>query len=141
MAEFIVNFLISIAVISFPLLAYVVYKFWQLIKPLSALPIDENEYWGNNDERNDDDKSVRPFRIDFGGPEAMCELQAQLIGDAINKMHPPLEGTITTKRDYGVNSTEFKSFVEYWRCDYLARWPEREALFNSVPHFKTTIQG
>lgn len=44
--------------------------------------------------------------------------------------------------EYGVNSNKLKSFIEYWRDDYLPRWRwDREHLLNLLPHYLTTIQG
>lgn len=44
--------------------------------------------------------------------------------------------------EYGVNSNKLRSFIEYWRDDYLPRWKwEREHSLNLLPHFLTTING
>lgn len=140
MVDFILTFTYSITISGVVLLAFFLYKFRQLTKPLPAPEIDENEYWGPDKAAaapKENDKSIRPFRIDFGGQKAIDNLQRQLAEPLC--LHPPLRGI--SGDEHGVNSREFQSILEYWRTDYLARWQEREALFNSVPHFKTTIQG
>lgn len=44
-----------------------------------------------------------------------------------------------TSFQYGFNSNYLKQVVEYWRTKF--DWKREEAKLNSVPHFKTQIEG
>lgn len=68
--------------------------------------------------------------------QIIIDLQKQL--NRTLKLTEPLEGV---KFEYGYNTEAMTQVVKYWRDTYLAKWPEREALLNSLPQFTTEIQG
>lgn len=125
--------IVSIIVI---LIAIVFFKFHQLTKPLGPPKLDIAEYWGReNRTAKIPDISVKPFQIEYD--EKTIDMLRQKLNEPLT-LHPPLEGV---KHEYGMNSKDLIDFVDYWRSDYMPRWNERQELLNSVPHFKTQIQG
>lgn len=118
------------------LFALIFYKFYQLTKPLEPPSLDIAEYWGKeNSTSQKPDISVKPFRIEYD--DKTIDMLLQKLNEPLT-LHPPLEGV---KHEYGMNSKDLIDFVDYWRSDYMPRWNERQQFLNSVPHFKTQIQG
>lgn len=112
------------------------YKFWQITRPLPLPKLDDTEYWGpGKKSAYRENKLIDRFEI-FYDEETIATLKRKL--NEPYPLHPPLEGI---EHEYGISSVVLTDLVKYWRTDYLSRWSERQQLFNSVPHFKTKIQG
>lgn len=94
--------------------------------------IDTN--WGK--KYDPADTAVRKFNIKFS-IKKIEELKRKLSENY--SFQPELEGITDTS--YGINATRMDAIIKYWRDDYLPRWREREAFFNNMPHFRTSIQG
>ncbi|XP_061387768.1 juvenile hormone epoxide hydrolase 2 [Musca vetustissima] len=129
------KFLIFVALLAV-LLGFGYLKFDEVTRPLPLPKFDTNKYWGPGDaSKYKEDKTVKPFTIKVE-PEIITDLQKQL--NRTLKLTEPLEGV---KFEYGYNTDAMSQVVTYWRDTYLAKWPEREALLNSLPQFTTEIQG
>lgn len=116
--------------------ALILFKFYQLTKPVMAPRLDIAEYWGRENSTTEvSDSSVKPFHIEYD--EKTIDMLRQKLNEPLI-LHPPLE---SVKHEYGMNSKDLIDFVDYWRSDYMPRWNERQEFLNSVPHFKTQIQG
>lgn len=116
--------------------AGIAYVYFKLTKPLPAPDLDYNQYWGRGEESPyKEDVSIKPQEI-FYEEATINKLRARL-NDSVN-FHAPLEGI---DHQYGINSNKMVSFINYWKDDYMNRWPERLAFLNSLPHFLTEIQG
>lgn len=111
-------------------------NFWT--KSNARPQFDVNEYWGPSKSRNVsvEDETIRNFKIEYP-QEKIIELKRKL--SEKYEFSPPLEGT--KGHEYGMNSNRLQEYIRYWRDDYLPRWDERLKLLNSLPHFKTNIQG
>lgn len=124
---------LSLAVL---VLAFGYYKFWQITRPMPAPKLDLTEYWGpGKKSAYKENLSINRFEI-FYDEETIATLKQKL--EEPYPVHPPLEGI---QHEYGINSNVLTDFIKYWRTDYLSRWSERQQLLNSIPHFKTQIQG
>lgn len=80
--------------------------------------------------------AVRPFTIKFD-VRRIEEIKRKLSENY--SFQSQLEGS--NYFEYGINATRMEIIVKYWRDDYMPRWREREAFFNSMPHYRTSIQG
>lgn len=117
-------------------IAGIAYVYLKLTKSLPAPDLDFNQYWGQGDEANyKEDTSIKPQEI-FYEEKTINRLRNRL-NDTV-QFHAPLEGI---DHQYGINTNTLISFVNYWKNDYMPRWPERQAFLNSLPHFLTEIQG
>lgn len=115
------------------LLAYI---YTQISKNLPAPEIDIDEYWGPSAlEKSKQDESIRKFTISFS--QDKIEKLKQKLEDA-GPFAEPLEGVAF---QYGFNSNKLKDILKYWKDDYLPKWSEQEKYLNSLPQFKTKIQG
>lgn len=94
--------------------------------------IDKN--WGS--KINQLDTTVEPFKIQFE-ENRIKDLQRKLADNY--SFEPALEDAPVLF--YGINATTMQDVIKFWKDDYLPRWKEREAFFNSLPHFRTNIQG
>ncbi|XP_067633897.1 juvenile hormone epoxide hydrolase 1-like [Eurosta solidaginis] len=116
--------------------AYVYVKVNNLIKPLPKPDIYTNYYWGPGDELNyKAPKHIVPFKIKYD-KEIIDDLRAQL--NRTWKYTKPLQNV---QFQYGFNSEALRHIVTYWRHSYLPKWSERQNYLNSLPQFKTEIQG
>ncbi|MBO19599.1 MAG: multidrug MFS transporter [Chloroflexi bacterium] len=76
--------------------------------------------------------AVQPFKVEV--PDSVLDdLQARL---ERTRWPDELPGT---GWDYGSNMDYIKELVEYWRTKF--DWRAQEKLINSVPHFKTEVDG
>ncbi|XP_045762916.1 uncharacterized protein LOC123865744 [Maniola jurtina] len=106
---------------------------WVSAQAPSIPQLDPNEWWGPSDKKGTVDTSIRPFQVTF--PEEMIEdLKDRLLNH--RKPAPPLEGI---GFQYGFNSNELPTWVDYWANEY--NFTQREEYFNQFPHYKTNIQG
>lgn len=129
----------KIAALFAALLAVLAYRqFHNLTKPIAKPTLDSNAYWGRSADAATTahgDTDLQPQQI-YYAPEVIAELWRRL--NASDWLHYSLEDT---NNEYGINVHTFQSYVEYWRFVYMAKWPKRLALINSVPHYQTRIQG
>lgn len=113
--------------------------FWSTTRPLPAPQMKTDEYWGREKgaAANDDNPAIEAQEI-YYSPETIARLHAKL--NESLPLHAPLEG-MRHAHEYGLNPYTLRQLVDHWRDEYLPRWTERQAFLNSVPHFKTNIQG
>ncbi|KAJ6642892.1 Juvenile hormone epoxide hydrolase 1 [Pseudolycoriella hygida] len=93
-------------------------------------------YWGPGDGKDYEEKDEIQLQkvIYFDGP--IDRLKEYLTNGSIT------ESLESVGFEYGVNSKKLRSFIEYWRDDYLPRWRwQREHTLNLLPHYMTVIQG
>lgn len=94
-------------------------------------------YWGPGTGENYKEKDDIQLQKVIYFSEPIERLKERLAD--VNSITDSLE---SVGFEYGVNSNKLRSFIEYWRDDYLPRWRwEREHLINLLPHYLTTIQG
>ncbi|XP_017483845.1 PREDICTED: juvenile hormone epoxide hydrolase 1 [Rhagoletis zephyria] len=127
--------LISITVLAC-ITAWLYHGINNLVKPLPKPEFDTNVYWGPGsglDYKAPED--IVPFKIKYD-QTIIDDLRAQL--NRTWKYAAPLDGI---KFQYGFNTDALKHIVIYWREFYLPKWSQRQAYLNSLPHFKTEIQG
>ncbi|KOB72990.1 Juvenile hormone epoxide hydrolase, partial [Operophtera brumata] len=117
------------------LVVLVTFPFYYLfLKSPPPLPeLDANAWWGPNELKGNQDKTVKPFTVSFS-KELVRELEDRL--KRPRSFNPPLEGV---GFEYGFNSAQLKSWLDYWVNDYP--FAAREKFLNQFPQFKTNIQG
>lgn len=113
----------------------VFYSFWT--KTYVTPEIDLDEFWGFGTKNNYiENKDTRCFQISYEDHQ-IVELKAKLSGNYT--FTPALEDT--DLHQYGIDSKRLEYLITYWRDSYLPKWKDRLVLLNSLPHFKTQIQG
>lgn len=113
----------------------VFYSFWT--KTHEAPEIDVDEFWGIGTQNNYvENKEIRSYQIGYDDHQ-IVELRTKL-GQNYT-FTPALEDT--GLYEHGIDSKRLKYVISYWRDTYLPTWKDRLALLNSLPHFKTQIQG
>lgn len=124
--------------------AIVAQRFWNATRPLPLPHISLDEHWGSKsaaqaaaNAKTPASTAIEPQEI-YYSPETIAELHAKL--NETLPLHEPLED-MKHPHDYGLNPGVLYRTVQYWRQIYLPKWPERLERLNSVPHFKTEIQG
>lgn len=120
-------------------LGLLLHAFHNLTKPLPAPQLDSNRFWGPHDEsqyRHSDE--IRSKHIHYDAA-IIDQLRVRLGVANATDYHAPLEDAAW--HSYGIDTQTLLDFVRYWGGEYLDKWPQREALLNSVPHFETEIQG
>lgn len=113
----------------------IAYFYNQVAKNLPSPEHDLNEYWGPKGHENKIDESVRKFEISFD-QESIQKLKVKL--KSSGPFVEPLEGVAF---QYGFNSNKLKEILDYWKDEYLPKWPQRQKFLNQFPQFKTKIQG
>ncbi|XP_063244853.1 juvenile hormone epoxide hydrolase 1-like [Bacillus rossius redtenbacheri] len=103
-----------------------------LLTAVPPLPKLEAKWWGPGQPQKVD-QSVRPFKINIS-QELLDDLNDRL--ELLPDLAPPLEGV---GFEYGFNSEYLQEVVRHWHDKY--NWREREALLNSLPQFKTYVDG
>ncbi|XP_068624204.1 juvenile hormone epoxide hydrolase-like [Battus philenor] len=92
-----------------------------------------NEWWGPEELKMLQDKSIRPFKVNFSN--VMIEdLRKRL--KRRREYVPPLEGV---GFEYGFNSGQTERWLRYWAKKYP--FEEREKFLNRFQQYKTNIQG
>lgn len=125
-------------VIMFMLLAFGYQQFINLTKPLPAPVFDVTQYWGKGDRNSySENDSIEAQQVHYDA-KIIDDLRKKLSDTASLQFHAPLE---SVNHEYGINSNTLVSFIEYWRNEYIPKWPKRLSLLNSYPHFRTQIQG
>ncbi len=110
-----------------------------LLPARPPFPKVEKLYFGPGQKPTSESKEIRPFKINFGDKDVKdlktrIELDVQRLKAAGIK---PLEGSGFTN---GFNLDYLVSDVtEYWLKKY--DWKKQQAMLNSFPQFKTTIDG
>ncbi|XP_039956705.1 juvenile hormone epoxide hydrolase 1 [Bactrocera tryoni] len=108
----------------------------EFIKPLPKPEVSNNTYWGPGKPVNyEAPTDIVPFEIKYD-QTIIDDLRTQL--NRTWKFTAPLENI---KFEYGFNSEALRHIVDYWRDYYLLKWRAHEDYLNSLPHFKTEIQG
>nr|XP_026496407.1 juvenile hormone epoxide hydrolase-like [Vanessa tameamea] len=95
--------------------------------------LDLNRWWGDGDKPNQEDETIRPFKIIFNDT-IIDDLKMRL-----RNRRPytrPLEGM---QSEYGMNTIYLEKLLKYWQDEY--RFKERADLLNRFPHYKTRVQG
>nr|ALO17566.1 juvenile hormone epoxide hydrolase [Scylla paramamosain] len=105
---------------------------WRTMQEPPPPFIDPNPWWGPG-ERQKEDTTVRPFKIDVSKAD-LDDLKARLALPL--RLTPALKDANFT---YGFTDTTLDAVVKYWRTKY--DWKKREERLNSYPHFKTQIEG
>ncbi|KAJ6636705.1 Juvenile hormone epoxide hydrolase 1, partial [Pseudolycoriella hygida] len=112
------------------------YVYIILSRPLPVPDLDFNHYWGPGEpDPYKEDASIKEQEIHFD--DAIINKLRKRLNESIN-FQPPLEGV---EHQYGINTNTLVTFANYWKNDYMNRWPERLKFLNSLPHFMTEIQG
>lgn len=95
--------------------------------------LDLQRWWGHGERPREEDKSIRPFTIDFNDT-MIQDLKARLRNR--RPFTKPLEGI---QSEYGMNTIYLETVLEYWINKY--DFKKRAELLNKFQHFKTRIQG
>ncbi|XP_072946430.1 juvenile hormone epoxide hydrolase-like [Epargyreus clarus] len=111
---------------------YPVYYIY-LRSPPPLPDVDLDEWWGKESLKEKTDDNIKPFTIKF--KEVMAKDLKDRLKD-YNTLTPPLADV---GFEYGFNSKQIDGWVKYW----IEKYPfaEREAFLNTLPQFKTNIQG
>ncbi|GBP41381.1 Juvenile hormone epoxide hydrolase [Eumeta japonica] len=110
------------------------YYVYVLITTPPPLPeVDLEYWWGATPKDAKQDKSIRPFKIEFS-KVMIHDLQERLLHR--REFVPPLENVGFT---YGFNSAFLVRVLDYWQNKY--DFEQREAFLNQYDHFMTNIQG
>lgn len=127
---------LKISLLLFTVSSAVLYNF--LNKTYELPKFDENEYWGPGlkEKKYVPDKTVRSFAITY--PKEQIDQLRQKLSENY-PFTPALEGT--ELHENGMDAHHLERIVKYWRDEYMPKWIQRLKLFNSLPHFKTEIQG
>lgn len=126
-------FLLSIVLIG----AMLFHQYNNLCTSVAPPELSLTTYWGpgsGKDYREDDTIQLQKVIYSAGPIERLKERLANvdMITDSLESVG----------FEYGVNSNKLRSFIEYWRDDYLPRWRwDREHTLNLLPHYMTVIQG
>nr|Q25489.1 RecName: Full=Juvenile hormone epoxide hydrolase; Short=JHEH; AltName: Full=Juvenile hormone-specific epoxide hydrolase [Manduca sexta]AAC47018.1 juvenile hormone epoxide hydrolase [Manduca sexta]prf//2210235A epoxide hydrolase [Manduca sexta] len=95
--------------------------------------LDLQRWWGIGTRPTEEDKSIRPFSIDFNDT-VILDLKERLKNR--RPFTKPLEGI---NSEYGMNTEYLETVLEYWLNEY--NFKKRAELLNKFPHYKTRIQG
>ncbi len=126
-------FLLSVFLIG----AMLFHQYNNLCTSVAPPDLSLTAYWGpgNAKDYRENDAIQLQKVIYFDG--AITRLKRQL-----NDVYMITESLDSVGFEYGVNSNKLKTFIEYWRDDYLPRWKwEREHKLNLLPHYLTVVQG
>ncbi|XP_063219742.1 juvenile hormone epoxide hydrolase 1-like isoform X2 [Bacillus rossius redtenbacheri] len=114
------------------LAAILVGYLYKTLNTVPSMPKLESKWWGRGQPQRVD-QSIRPFKINIP-QKTLDDLKARL--KRAPELTPPLEGV---GFEYGFNSEYLQEVVRHWHDKYT--WREREALLNSLPQFKTYVDG
>lgn len=117
--------------------AFLFHQYDKFCSPIAPPQFSLTAYWGRGDAKdyNETDDIQLQKVVYFEEPLKALKKRLAKVGNFTES----LEGV---GFEYGVNSNKLKSFVEYWRDDYLPRWKwQREHKLNLLPHYLTKIQG
>lgn len=117
--------------------AMIFHQYNNLCSSVAPPELSLTTYWGPGsakDYREDDTIQLQKV-IYFEKPIARLK-------ERLSDVHTITDSLETVGFEYGVNSNKLRTFIEYWRDDYLPRWRwEREHTLNLLPHYMTVIQG
>ncbi|XP_059061327.1 juvenile hormone epoxide hydrolase-like [Achroia grisella] len=137
--------------------------------PIPGLNYDA--WWGPEELRELQDTSIRPFQVNFTNetspynlPHPFATITDELAVIALNHITERILSQYTTSPqmtldllyrlkhrrqlipslegvwfEYGINSDVVEEWLTYWENDYNFKY--REKVLNSVPHYKTNVQG
>lgn len=126
-------FLLSIFLIG----AVLFHQYTNLCSTVAPPELNLTAYWGagNESDYKESDEIQLQKIIYFDKP-------IKRLKRYLKNMETITESLEGVGFDYGVNSNQLKSFVKYWREDYMPRWHwDREHTLNLLPQFLTVIQG
>lgn len=123
-STFAVIFAIKIAIV-----AVIVYL---TIPGIPQTPIFSKDNWFGKGGKTSEDTSIKPFEISIS-QETLDDLKSRLQNTRF------FDGMQQAQWEYGTNVEYLKQFVDYWRTKY--DWKAQEQLLNSLPNFKTNIDG
>ncbi|KAJ4438982.1 hypothetical protein ANN_14936, partial [Periplaneta americana] len=103
-----------------------------ILNQVPQLPELKNTWWGVGQPQKVDE-SIRSFKINVSD-DILHDLGIRL--DLHLQLTPPLENV---NFEYGFNTNYLTKVVEFWKTKY--NWREREAFLNSLPQFKTKVNG
>lgn len=123
-------------IISAVAIALIINKLYDATKSSPMPEFELDKYWGRGNasdyQKTDEIRAQEVFYTD----EQIEHVRSKLNG-TINFLRP-LEDV---DNEYGINTYELHSILEYWRDDYLPRFNKRQQLINSIPHFLTHLHG
>ncbi|KAJ8877463.1 hypothetical protein PR048_021918 [Dryococelus australis] len=125
----IMGLLVKLVVLLVAILVGYLYMSLTAVPPVPKL---ESKWWGRGQPQRVD-QSIRPFKINIP-QKALNDLKQRL--KQVPDLTPPLEGI---GFEYGFNSKYLQDVVQYWRDKY--DWRQRENFLNSLPQFKTYVDG
>lgn len=119
-------------------IAIVAQRFWNATCALPKPNLALDEHWGpKSAAKASPNTAIKPQEIYYSS-ETIAQLHAKL--NETLPLHAALED-MKHPHDYGLNPETLHRLVAHWRDEYLPKWPKRLERLNSVPHFKTEIQG
>ncbi|KAJ8877465.1 hypothetical protein PR048_021920 [Dryococelus australis] len=121
--------LVKLVVLVVAILVGYLYMSLTAVPPVPKL---ESKWWGRGQPQRVD-QSIRPFKINIPQKD-LDDLKQRLM--QVPDLTPPLEGI---GFEYGFNSKYLQDVVQYWRDKY--DWRQRENFLNSLPQFKTYVDG
>lgn len=123
-------------IISVVAIALIASKLYAVTNSLPVPEFETDRYWGRGNasdyQASDEIRAQEVFYTD----EQVDRIRSKL-NETINFLRP-LEDV---DHEYGMNTYQLHSILEYWRDDYLPRFNERQEYLNSIPHFLTHLQG
>lgn len=115
---------------------FIARKIYYLGGPKHGIPTQfrEEKYWGSGppQRENEEDNSIRPFTVSVED-SVLSDLKERL---SRARIQDSISGT---DFEYGFNSNQLKVIIDYWLNKY--DWRKEEKELNSLPHFKTKIEG
>ncbi|CAG9562770.1 unnamed protein product [Danaus chrysippus] len=105
--------------------------YYQRIPKLPNL--DYEKWWGEGVRPQQDDTSIRPFKIVFNNT-MIEDLKSRL--RSRRAFTRPMDGI---QSEYGINTVYLDKLLNYWLKEY--DFKARAERLNRFPHFKTRIQG
>lgn len=126
-------FRISLVLLS--VVSAVFYNFW--FKTYEIPKVNVREFWGRGSEVNYvENENIYRFQINYADQQ-IAELRRKLSENYT--FTPSLDDA--EPHEYGIDTEALQQLIAYWKNEYLPKWSDRLALLNSLPHYKTQIQG
>lgn len=117
-------------------IALIATKLYEVTKSMPVPEYQADRYWGRGNasdyQPTDEIRAQEVFYTD----EQIAHVRSKL-NETINYLRP-LEDV---DNEYGMNTYQLYSILEYWRDDYLPRFTERLQFLNSIPHYLTHLHG
>ncbi|XP_038218132.1 juvenile hormone epoxide hydrolase-like [Zerene cesonia] len=105
----------------------------KVFMPQSPPQLDLEEWWGPKELKGKQDRSIRPFQVNFSS-ELVTDLRQRL------KNHrPAVQPLEEVGFQYGFNSKALAPWIKYWAEEYP--FEERQKFLNKYPQYKVNVQG